>query len=100
MTNNRIVEILTKWQKGTMTCRSSALPDSIAGTPEQIAKEISGWISVETEPVPDGENILVYCEDGRIRTAIKKGNYYAMNGQFHFDVPQVTHWTLPEPPED
>jgi hypothetical protein len=59
----------------------------------------SKWVSVDDELPNDGEEVLMYMNDGAVMSDIKchSGRY---SNKYGFERSRVTHWMpLPEPPK-
>jgi hypothetical protein len=57
------------------------------------------WVSVDDELPNDGEEVLMYMNDGAVMSDIKchSGRY---SNKYGFERSRVTHWMpLPEPPK-
>ena len=70
----------------------------------EAAQSETGWISVESDPIPEDQTCLVYVEDKngartRFHVCTNTKGLTVVGNMFHFDMPEITHWMpLPTAP--
>jgi hypothetical protein len=92
-------EQIKEWLLSRSTPENEILPLMVDVIHDCVKDLAPKWVSVDDELPNDGEEVLMYMNDGAVMSDIKchSGRY---SNKYGFERSRVTHWMpLPEPPK-